>query len=209
MAKKVIKLTEGDLHRIVKESVNKILSEAFKSPKLDAMSKQHGGIYNGNNHGKMGELPSAWVGGYPFPLSDLTDDMVGDETIENGGGWQDDAINFKDGSYVPINRDAARQLRKDWLDNNKYRHKYSNTPYPTEPNNFYKENIKPTYFSRLRDQLKLANYVINSDKYDNRQKQVWKNFKDKIKQAMYKAKYTRLSSVYDLTKDIHPGFGDW
>lgn len=32
MNKKVIRLTEGDLHRIVKESVNRILKEAYKDP---------------------------------------------------------------------------------------------------------------------------------------------------------------------------------
>ena len=32
MNKKMIRLTESDLHRIVKESVNKVLKEAYKDP---------------------------------------------------------------------------------------------------------------------------------------------------------------------------------
>lgn len=39
MAKKqIVRLTEGDLHRIVKESVNKILTEA--SPEIDNLKRQ-------------------------------------------------------------------------------------------------------------------------------------------------------------------------
>ena len=32
--KKIVRLTESDLHRIVKESVNKILSEEYSTPPL-------------------------------------------------------------------------------------------------------------------------------------------------------------------------------
>lgn len=46
MNKKLIRLTENDLHRIVKESVNRILNESFKSSKLASLVKQHGGVYS-------------------------------------------------------------------------------------------------------------------------------------------------------------------
>ena len=32
MNKKLIRLTESDLHRIVKESVNRVLNEAYRDP---------------------------------------------------------------------------------------------------------------------------------------------------------------------------------
>jgi len=40
MTKKIIRLTEGDLHRIVKESVNRILSE-IEVPNLDKASSDN------------------------------------------------------------------------------------------------------------------------------------------------------------------------
>ena len=47
MKKQVIKLTESDLHNIIKESVKRILSEGegrLQSSKLEQLIKQHGGI---------------------------------------------------------------------------------------------------------------------------------------------------------------------
>ena len=67
MNKKLIRLTESDLHRIVKEAVNTILNESFKSSKLTILAKQHGGIYNPIN----GEY-------YTKYISRLSDDEIGD-----------------------------------------------------------------------------------------------------------------------------------
>lgn len=59
MNKKIIKLTESDLHNIVKESVNKIIKECvinekrnIKSKKLYDILQQHGGVdkYPGQHH---------------------------------------------------------------------------------------------------------------------------------------------------------------
>ena len=41
MAKKLIRLTEGDLHRIIKESVNKVLKEDYFNDGYDEFEKQH------------------------------------------------------------------------------------------------------------------------------------------------------------------------
>jgi hypothetical protein len=67
MNKKLIRLTESDLHRIVKESVNKILNESFKSRKLASLAKQHGGVYNPIKGGVTTKY-----------ISHLSDDEIGD-----------------------------------------------------------------------------------------------------------------------------------
>lgn len=48
MNKKLIRLTEGDLHRIVKESVNKVLNEwgADSPEEWDMKAKKYGNTYN-------------------------------------------------------------------------------------------------------------------------------------------------------------------
>lgn len=48
--KRTIRLTENDLHRVIKECVKKVLSEGegrLQSPKLEELIKQHGGIRKG------------------------------------------------------------------------------------------------------------------------------------------------------------------
>ena len=51
MNKKVIRLTEGDLHRIVKESINSVLNESFKSKILRDLHKQTPSEYRSASHG--------------------------------------------------------------------------------------------------------------------------------------------------------------
>ena len=41
--KKIIRLTEGDLHKLVKESVKKILNEGL-TPVFKLIAKRHGGV---------------------------------------------------------------------------------------------------------------------------------------------------------------------
>ena len=48
MKQKVIRLTENDLHNIIKESVNMILKENFKQDEIDASWDQH--LLNENVH---------------------------------------------------------------------------------------------------------------------------------------------------------------
>ena len=49
MNKKLIRLTEGDLHRIVKESVNKILNEIGNTPKYQYLLGSLAARQNRNN----------------------------------------------------------------------------------------------------------------------------------------------------------------
>jgi hypothetical protein len=164
MNKKIIRLTESDLHRIVKKSVQRIINEAFKSPKLAAMAKQHGGIRGGNKHGDLGAEASAWINGENLSLSELTDDMIGDKVIPNGSGYEDNAINFKDGSYVPVNVQAASQMQKNWNDNNPYKYEYSHSSsFSDEPNNLYQKRLQPTHIRNTRMDLQTANNVRNGD----------------------------------------------
>ena len=44
MNKKLIRLTESDLHRIVKKSVNRILKESFDDDEIARLVKEHGGL---------------------------------------------------------------------------------------------------------------------------------------------------------------------
>ena len=89
---KQYKVNESQLHQIIRESVMRIfkkkINEAFKSPKLDAMARQHGGIRKGGY---------GFYGGNEFPISDLTDDMVGDEAsrMDDVTGIADNAVNFR------------------------------------------------------------------------------------------------------------------
>lgn len=122
MNKRVIRLTEQDMHRIVKESVNKVLNEAFKSAKLDALAKQHGGIRK-NGYGFLDDDD--------LSISELTDDMIGDEAVGAGKGESfgiaNNAVNFKDGTHVPItNMQAARQMQQNWNDEQDKRLRYNN-----------------------------------------------------------------------------------
>ena len=106
-SKKQTKITESQLFGIIRESVKSILGEAFKSPKLDAMARQHGGI------DKRGY---GYLNGYELPISELTDDMIGDETQVSGPYRNtDNAVNFKDGTFVPItDRNAALKLQQNF-----------------------------------------------------------------------------------------------
>ena len=100
-------LNTESINRIVKKSVSKVLNEAFKSPKLDAMARQHGGI------DKRGY---GYLNGYELPISELTDDMIGDEAQKlSHYGNANNAVNFKDGTSVPItDRRAALKLQQDF-----------------------------------------------------------------------------------------------
>ena len=51
MNKKLIRLTENALHRIVKESINSVLNESFKSKILRDLHKQTPSEYRSASHG--------------------------------------------------------------------------------------------------------------------------------------------------------------
>lgn len=122
MNKKIIRLTESDLHRIVKESVQRILNESFNSSKLAAIAKEHGGV--------------VWHGGYcrvgngnnrvRIPIGELTDDMVGtifgDEVVDakDKRYWDENGIDkngllFNDGTMLPVkDKEAAINFANKW-----------------------------------------------------------------------------------------------
>ena len=112
-----ISLTESDLHRIVKESVNRILNgrlqsitEAFASNKLAQMVQQHGGIKQSSNG------PWSYVNGDELPLSVVTDDMIGNEVVQlrMGDQRQQNSITFKDGtSVLVVNPKSAMAAKRN------------------------------------------------------------------------------------------------
>ena len=166
------KVNESQLHQIIKESVMRILNESFKSPKLDAMARQHGGIKKGGY---------GFYGGDEFPIADLTDDMIGDEAskIDKITGIADNAVNFKDGTSVPIiNKEKAIGMQKNFNDRGEQRGRWS------APGSYYtKHNIAPTESQRhlqaLRKDLKTNNRLKQDPNNVNAQRtynQHWKGW---------------------------------
>lgn len=87
--KKIIRLTEGDLHRIVKESVNKILNETFSDGYKELL--KNGGIESTDE--KTAQLADI----YPHRFS--KDDIIAICDTEEEA-WN--LTNDKDGVYEPI-----------------------------------------------------------------------------------------------------------
>ena len=92
--KNIIRLTESDLHNIVKESVQRILSEGFASPRLKKSARQHGGVRSVNKK-------------YQLDKNDLSYDLIflkkGESIPWKLGQFVDDVCEFNDGSkYIII-----------------------------------------------------------------------------------------------------------
>ena len=102
MNKKLIRLTEQDLHKVIKESVQKILNEGLASSWLKQAARQHGGIRSVNKK-------------YQLDKNDLTNNLIRLKKGENIP-WQlnqfvDDVCEFKDGSkYVIIKPEYQKDL---------------------------------------------------------------------------------------------------
>ena len=65
MKKKLIRLTEGDLHRIIKESVNKVLKESYREPREMKKVMIYPNIIDGNQASQIAEengLEEEWMG---------------------------------------------------------------------------------------------------------------------------------------------------
>ena len=92
--RQIIRLTESDLHKLVKESVKKILNEGLASPRLKKVARQHGGIRSVNKK-------------YQLDKNNLEYDLI---FIKSGESipWKleqfvDNVCEFKDGSkYIII-----------------------------------------------------------------------------------------------------------
>lgn len=173
---KQYKVNEAQLHQIIKESVMRIfkkkINEAFKSPKLDAMARQHGGIRK-NGYGFYGENE--------FPISDLTDDMIGNEAskLDAQTGIANNAVNFKDGTSVPIiNKEKAMSMQRNFDDAQSKRGRYST------PSSYYtKFNVAPTsdqrHLQALRKDLNTSNRLKQDPNNVNAQRtynQHWKGW---------------------------------
>jgi hypothetical protein len=78
------------------------LNEAFKSPKLDAMAKQHGGM-------------AKWYKDYGtnIPFSDLTDDMIDDSVTKYDPYSENGSIQFGDGTGIGLTRNG-KNFSKNW-----------------------------------------------------------------------------------------------
>lgn len=116
--KQIIRLTESDLHRVIKESVKKILHEkrSINSQQLYNIIQQHGGIKS--NRGV-------------FDLNNMTDDDIIavvdwnqiDDYLDNdydlGVADEVDYIPLKDGKYIIAKCRGARfdRIAKQYNDN--------------------------------------------------------------------------------------------
>lgn len=168
----IIRLTESDLHRIVKESVNRILNESFVSKKLEAIAKQHGGIETSGGHAW------AWVHNKRVPISQITDDMIADEAVNKD---LNSGIYFKDGTVLPFtNIDAVRNLTNTFKDNAKAMGRYSSDIADREhvPTTERGKQLK-----NIRKSLDWANTVASYDeKPSNRDmKRSWKEYSNRVR----------------------------
>lgn len=167
------RLGESVINRAVKKSIQ----EAFKSPKLNALAKQHGGI-NKNGYGFLDDND--------LSISELTDDMIGDEAVEAGkgdfGGFANNAVNFKDGTNVPItNMQAARQMQKDWNDEQDRNLRYNNGGIN------YQKHVQPTFNRAMRQDLKTANHIKNDPNQGYANQKRWADWERKARPSVRKA----------------------
>lgn len=116
------KLNETRINEIITESINSYLSEALKSPKLRQIAQKHGGLGKGG-HGESDNM--AWTrGGWrDVPLSDITDDMLGDESDIDMNPYSEKSNNgivFRDGSTLPFKTNqSALDISDDLHDSHK------------------------------------------------------------------------------------------
>lgn len=191
-SKRAIKVSESQLFDIIKESVNILLKEAFKSPKLAAFAKQHGGIKGGNKHGNPNSEASAWLDNDNLSLSELTDDMVGDDVVTGGRGYENNAVNFKDGSYLPIkNIQAARQMQQNWNANQDKRLRYNNGGLN------YQKRLNPTFNRAMRQDLQTANRVKNDPNQSYSNQKRWADWERQARPAINKA-YNRQGNLQQM-----------
>ena len=90
------KLTESRLNKILRESINKVLNESFKSKKLDRLNREHGGIE------------------HPYFASELTDDEVLDEPYDSR--MHHNYYSMKDSTKTPLN--LSREHHRLWQNGN-------------------------------------------------------------------------------------------
>lgn len=109
------KLNETRINEIITESINSYLSEALKSDKLRRLSKQHGGLGDKfSRHGKSDNWAFTRGGYQDVPLSDITDDMLSDESELDTNEYSNKSSNgvvFQDGSTLPFkDKESALEI---------------------------------------------------------------------------------------------------
>lgn len=109
--KQRIRLTESQLHTIIRKCVN----EAFKSKKLQKMYDENGGF------DEWGGSCQGWdSGNHRLPLSDIEDDDIEDTVNKNDNPIDNiGKIGFKNGNYVKLKRDedgSTQSLRNKYPD---------------------------------------------------------------------------------------------
>ena len=131
MKQKVIRLTENDLHNIIKESVNMILKENFKQDEIDAswdawentrQPKSHYGI-NGNLDTYLDDDYS-WYDLGKEMHDDIIDDGEYDDKIDD---FLSDYHEFSKNDDGFNSMQAQRTDYPDFYKRN-YQDKYSNNP---------------------------------------------------------------------------------
>jgi hypothetical protein len=180
--KQKIRLTEGDLHRIIKKCVNEAtrvrLDEKIKSKKLQQIANEHGGIKhqyykNGGGvgsgwEGYVSEMPDEYILGVgdvdlsysrhkPFEINGISDDDM-------------DQIYLNDGSYLYYDKRKMQNFAKDRKDarsnNNKtidgafaYRGKYSDKIDDKKWN--YEGSMMQNFMEKVDNADKTIRFAIN------------------------------------------------
>jgi len=114
------KLNESVINSIIRRSVRtclmEMVNEDLQSPRLRALAKEHGGIWHAYTRGGYREVP----------ISDITDDMLGDEVITDKRYPEEmnHGIRFKDGSvlpFVPYESEGGQKVLKIGDSNKKFK----------------------------------------------------------------------------------------
>lgn len=187
MNRKLIRLTESDLHRIVRESVNRVLNESFKSKKLRD-------VFNKNNKPHPGSL--FYVGEVWPNLHDITDDMI-DGVYDSPDGLDDEIphIIFPDNTTIKFNDKikASNDIASDKFskrDPNHGVHFIHNKKYFSRTNDFYNDymHMKPIWNQCIKD----GDTPFFSDYPDSKPSIVKKSFANRAKNRYKELRDNRM-----------------
>lgn len=115
------KKSKKTVNEIISEVINEYLCEALKSPKLRQIASKHGGL--GDKYIRHGKSDNwAWTrgGNSDVPLSDITDDMLADESDLDTDEYSNKSANgvvFRDGSTLPFKTPESALNISDELQN--------------------------------------------------------------------------------------------
>ena len=121
MKKKLVRLTEGDLHRIIKESVNRVIKEFNSMPKTYDSEKANREIYD------MNKMPSNY-------------DRTFNRNLKNNmlGGERDSIEKYRNRMYdkFDVNNDASSlEFKRAELEDELEPYNYE-AQYDTDPHNY-------------------------------------------------------------------------